>query len=328
MKTALRLPRDLHAQLLDAAQASGRSLNSELIERLRESIGGGNVTLPDAIREELYKRARANGWPFESEFLHTLVDALQHNISDDVRDLQFQLERMGADRDMERALAERFRAAADISDDLRVLAAAMLLRVVSGADAIGGFEIDDTLLSMMGRWLAERDLRGAVFSIARLLDRPPPEIVETLQNMAGFLEDADLVRPMPIGSFRGDFGRDEVRHSLADDSRNWKKPPPPVEPKQSSTMGDFESPAPQITIEMRPAGNLNLKGDPEHIKAVLRAGGITNFVPTRGGIQVAVSQAQAAAKLIEGSALGGHGFEVAGDPPEPTTKRLTRTPRK
>lgn len=37
LKTALRLPRELHAKLMDAARASGRSLNAELIARLEAS---------------------------------------------------------------------------------------------------------------------------------------------------------------------------------------------------------------------------------------------------------------------------------------------------
>lgn len=38
IKTALRLPRDLHAQLHLAAEKAGRSLNAELIARLEGSI--------------------------------------------------------------------------------------------------------------------------------------------------------------------------------------------------------------------------------------------------------------------------------------------------
>ena len=39
IKTALRLPRDLHAQLMEASKEQGKSFNSELIERLRQSFG-------------------------------------------------------------------------------------------------------------------------------------------------------------------------------------------------------------------------------------------------------------------------------------------------
>ena len=44
MKTALRLPRDLHAKIQEAATASGKSLNSELIHRLQQSFEGNVST--------------------------------------------------------------------------------------------------------------------------------------------------------------------------------------------------------------------------------------------------------------------------------------------
>lgn len=40
MKTALRLPRDLHAKLMGAAEATGKSLNAEMIARLEASFTG------------------------------------------------------------------------------------------------------------------------------------------------------------------------------------------------------------------------------------------------------------------------------------------------
>lgn len=38
LKTALRLPRGLHASIQEAAHANGRSMNAEIIERLRQSF--------------------------------------------------------------------------------------------------------------------------------------------------------------------------------------------------------------------------------------------------------------------------------------------------
>lgn len=48
IKTALRLPRELHGRLLDSAETKGRSLNAELIDRLQ---GGGES--PAALLEAL-----------------------------------------------------------------------------------------------------------------------------------------------------------------------------------------------------------------------------------------------------------------------------------
>ena len=44
VKTALRLPPELHAQLHDATEASGRSLNAEIVARLEASFGQEDVT--------------------------------------------------------------------------------------------------------------------------------------------------------------------------------------------------------------------------------------------------------------------------------------------
>lgn len=58
LKTALRLPRDLHALVLQAAAESGRSMNSEIVERLRASLvedsppaarGPGAIALHDDL---------------------------------------------------------------------------------------------------------------------------------------------------------------------------------------------------------------------------------------------------------------------------------------
>jgi phosphoglycerate-specific signal transduction histidine kinase len=44
-KTALRLPRDLHRKVHEAAASSGRSMNAEIVARLQESF---SVTEQDA----------------------------------------------------------------------------------------------------------------------------------------------------------------------------------------------------------------------------------------------------------------------------------------
>lgn len=47
IKTALRLPRDLHAEIKDAAEYHGRSMNAEIIARLESS----GVTLADIAQQ-------------------------------------------------------------------------------------------------------------------------------------------------------------------------------------------------------------------------------------------------------------------------------------
>ena len=51
MKTALRLPRDLHAQVQEAAKANSRSMNAEIVARLQASFEqGAPITTEDLTR--------------------------------------------------------------------------------------------------------------------------------------------------------------------------------------------------------------------------------------------------------------------------------------
>jgi Mg2+ and Co2+ transporter CorA len=58
MKTALRFPRDLHARLQASAEASGASLNSEILRLLREALDGVKINDQslDAI-EDRFRRS-------------------------------------------------------------------------------------------------------------------------------------------------------------------------------------------------------------------------------------------------------------------------------
>lgn len=43
IRTALRLPRDLHAEIQDAAEAAGRTMNAEIIARLSGYPAGATL---------------------------------------------------------------------------------------------------------------------------------------------------------------------------------------------------------------------------------------------------------------------------------------------
>lgn len=65
MKTALRLPRDLHTRLMESARNKGRSFNSELVARLAESLEADKGLTPELAQKlgmwiEQAARARAN----------------------------------------------------------------------------------------------------------------------------------------------------------------------------------------------------------------------------------------------------------------------------
>lgn len=58
-KTALRVPRGLHEKLHQAAQASGRSFNAEIVMRLQDSFGKEQQPSGDALlkkAENLYEK--------------------------------------------------------------------------------------------------------------------------------------------------------------------------------------------------------------------------------------------------------------------------------
>jgi hypothetical protein len=50
-KTALRLPRELHTAILDAASKSGRTMNAEIVYRLQQSIEQAQQMDNEAIKE-------------------------------------------------------------------------------------------------------------------------------------------------------------------------------------------------------------------------------------------------------------------------------------
>lgn len=56
MKTALRLPRDLHAELMEAARERGRSFNSEVVARLHDSIANADLARGDDGLNDLISR--------------------------------------------------------------------------------------------------------------------------------------------------------------------------------------------------------------------------------------------------------------------------------
>lgn len=58
-RSQYRLPADLYDQLQSAAQASGRSLNAELVARLRETFVLNNSTELSQVIEEAVRRALA-----------------------------------------------------------------------------------------------------------------------------------------------------------------------------------------------------------------------------------------------------------------------------
>jgi len=53
IRTALRLPRDLHAQVQASAETKGRSMNAEIISRLQDSFSKDDSRLVIALEEQI-----------------------------------------------------------------------------------------------------------------------------------------------------------------------------------------------------------------------------------------------------------------------------------
>jgi plasmid stability protein len=63
IKTAIRLPRDLHADILESAAHHGRSMNAEMLARLSSQAG---ATLDDIARQNVRTQ----------EMVQTIIEAL------------------------------------------------------------------------------------------------------------------------------------------------------------------------------------------------------------------------------------------------------------
>lgn len=71
-KTALRLPKDLHAQIHAAAQESGRSYNAEIVDRLYGSFEV-NEGVPEIVMEALEGAAEKWGIPLEEAHARVIL---------------------------------------------------------------------------------------------------------------------------------------------------------------------------------------------------------------------------------------------------------------
>jgi hypothetical protein len=92
MKTALRLPRDLHARIQEAATSAGRSLNAELIARLQDSFSAKTGSTSFVMRlasDRLSARGEALGFRVQ------VLEAKQQMIRMRMRLLSMEIEREG-----------------------------------------------------------------------------------------------------------------------------------------------------------------------------------------------------------------------------------------
>jgi hypothetical protein len=155
------------------------------------------LRVPPALHKSLHSAATAANRTFNAEIIARLQTSFEPVVQNS------EIEAIVAERDQQRALAEQFRSIADSTESLRALLAAMLLRAFEKMRTHGvPVDTDVWLQETFMRWLTEKDVRGAAFSILRLIDESSPEVVETLRNFASHLEDVDMVRK-PITLVKG-----------------------------------------------------------------------------------------------------------------------------
>ncbi|GAB7525358.1 hypothetical protein PBS_43470 [Paraburkholderia sp. 2C] len=68
----MRLPSDLHDLLTAETSRTDRSLNGEIIARLRASFHGADYPLPRSIRDAIDARATAAATSFDAELLRAV----------------------------------------------------------------------------------------------------------------------------------------------------------------------------------------------------------------------------------------------------------------
>lgn len=92
LKTALRMPRDLHEQIQSAAKATGRSMNAEIISRLQQSFeptirlhqSFGSLLDTGALQQQLETTTKSLRLHEDATLImHGLLNALLNEIPPD-----------------------------------------------------------------------------------------------------------------------------------------------------------------------------------------------------------------------------------------------------
>lgn len=157
------------------------------------------LRMPTDLRDRLEKAAKESGRSMNSE----VVARLQSSF-DQVGIEEGALQALHGELEQQRSLARDFRSAADFSDNFRAAVASMLLSTLAKVpEEARTVLVDAQVTHHLAEWLSERDRRGAVFSLLRLIDGSDPEVVETLRNFASHIEDLGLERKPITLTVRG-----------------------------------------------------------------------------------------------------------------------------
>ena len=348
VKLQVRLDGSLHEELVESAKRNHRSLNAEIIDRLkaaleleegakelRARLAGAEAQLADALKRLEHSEAERTHLQSEAVSLKLAADHAQEQLQagharhaelraeyerataerlkdretyrEMIRkaedDRRRELEHVHSDLVLQRGLAERFRHAADLSDDFRILVAALLLRMTGGTDGYGDFQLDPVRLRMLATWLNEHDLRGAVHSIVALFEGAGADVIETMQAFASFLEDVDLVRSPTAAEVAAPL-RDKTAPYMREIKafgyllRFTTKPVVPDTFQIHRTQITTKVAIPAMEVSRQKDGSVSILGEGLAISELLRDNGITKTTRIRGGISVKPGQADEAMVLL------------------------------
>ncbi|WP_218668886.1 Arc family DNA-binding protein [Variovorax sp. KK3] len=138
------------------------------------------VRLPDGMRERLKSFAATNHRTLNAEIVRRLELSLEERQTEkaDLRALEQQVE-------LQKALTAQFQLIGDCMDDLRSIAAGLLLEVLNAERASRrAATARSALTSELTRWIAQRSDRGAAASLLKLIESANPAVLDSLRSIA------------------------------------------------------------------------------------------------------------------------------------------------
>jgi hypothetical protein len=213
LQVNFRMPAELKAGLEDSAEANARSLTAEIVHRLRESLDGKAIVLPDQFRARLVADAKKHGWPLESELLHTLADALEPpeplTPLATLQELEQRIAELRRENEHLRAMAEMRDRTIDV--------------VLGGQDLLANYVVG-LHAHLPAKLKADPNMQIPLRFAQALLERDGPEMASALGDL--FADDKSVVHAMRQL-------RNELVHA-----------PPPTRAKAHAAQGaDVEIPA-------------------------------------------------------------------------------------
>jgi len=154
------------------------------------------LRLQPELKLRIEEAATASGRSMNAEITARLQQSFEKVSIDEGR-----LIALEAEVDAQRALAKQFKTVAEMSDDVRTLLATILLSTLDRLPVNSEREEEDRRLAKStAEWLSERDQRGAVHSLLRIIDGSDAGKVELLRNFASHLEDLEESEPSPAST--------------------------------------------------------------------------------------------------------------------------------